>query len=134
MSCIYEGLQSLINERDSNADYVHCAVHAYNLILSDAAKRVTQVSVFFRKFGKNIYVFSNTINHWSILSYRLSDINSLSVVGGRSHLTIFLMTVECSRAVMVLSYSVCFPIPILTTFPLIFLMTDKKLMRRQFCS
>nr|CAI5841997.1 unnamed protein product [Callosobruchus analis] len=37
MSGVYGGLQTLIKEHAPNADYVHCAAHALNLVLNDAA-------------------------------------------------------------------------------------------------
>lgn len=45
MSGVYEWLQSLIKEHAPNADYIHCAVHTLNLILSDTLKRVSEVSI-----------------------------------------------------------------------------------------
>nr|CAI5856841.1 unnamed protein product [Callosobruchus analis] len=35
---VYGGLQTLIKEHAPNADYVHCAAHALNLVLNDAAR------------------------------------------------------------------------------------------------
>nr|CAI5850426.1 unnamed protein product [Callosobruchus analis] len=37
MSGVYGGLQTLIKEHAPNADYVHCAAHAINLVLNNAA-------------------------------------------------------------------------------------------------
>nr|CAI5836279.1 unnamed protein product [Callosobruchus analis] len=46
MSGVYGGLQTLIKEHTPNADYVHCAAHALNLVLNDAARHVREVSTF----------------------------------------------------------------------------------------
>ncbi|CAH0730276.1 unnamed protein product, partial [Brenthis ino] len=44
MSGVYGGLQTLIKEHAPNADYVHCAAHALNLVLNDAARHVSILS------------------------------------------------------------------------------------------
>nr|CAI5823911.1 unnamed protein product [Callosobruchus analis] len=47
MSGVYGGLQiTLIKEHAPNAYYVHCAAHALNLVLNDAARHVREVSTF----------------------------------------------------------------------------------------
>nr|CAI5841281.1 unnamed protein product [Callosobruchus analis] len=56
MSGVYGGLQTLIKEHAPNADYVHCAAHASNLVLNDAARHVREVSTFFDNLEK-IYTF-----------------------------------------------------------------------------
>nr|CAI5827267.1 unnamed protein product [Callosobruchus analis] len=56
MSGVYGGLQTPIKEHSPNADYVHCAAHALNLVLNDAAKHVREVSTFFDNLEK-IYTF-----------------------------------------------------------------------------
>nr|CAI5832734.1 unnamed protein product [Callosobruchus analis] len=56
MSGVYGGLQTLIKEHAPNADYVHCAAHALNLVLNDAARHVREVSTFFDNLEK-IYTF-----------------------------------------------------------------------------
>nr|CAI5832819.1 unnamed protein product [Callosobruchus analis] len=56
MSGVYGGLQTLIKEHAPNADYVHCAVHALNLVLNDADRHVHEVSTFFDNLEK-IYTF-----------------------------------------------------------------------------
>nr|CAI5841748.1 unnamed protein product [Callosobruchus analis] len=56
MSGVYEGLQSLIKEHAPNADYVHSAAHALNLVLNDAARHVREVSTFLDNLEK-IYTF-----------------------------------------------------------------------------
>nr|CAI5867519.1 unnamed protein product [Callosobruchus analis] len=38
ISGVYGGLQTLIKEHAPNADYVHCAAHALNFVLNDAAR------------------------------------------------------------------------------------------------
>ncbi|CAK1599564.1 unnamed protein product [Parnassius mnemosyne] len=68
MSGLYGGLQALIKEHAPNADYVHCAAHALNLILNDAAKRVIEVSTFFNNLEKIYTFFSNSIKRWTMLS------------------------------------------------------------------
>nr|CAI5836805.1 unnamed protein product [Callosobruchus analis] len=56
MSGVYGGLQTLIKEHAPNADYVHCAAHALNLVLNDAGRHVREVSTFFDNLEK-IYTF-----------------------------------------------------------------------------
>nr|CAI5843870.1 unnamed protein product [Callosobruchus analis] len=56
MSGVYGGLQTLIKEHAPNADYVHCAAHALNLVSNDAARHVREVSTFFDNLEK-IYTF-----------------------------------------------------------------------------
>nr|CAI5837812.1 unnamed protein product [Callosobruchus analis] len=56
ISGVYGGLQTLIKEHDPNADYVHCATHALNLVLNGAARHVREVSTFFDNLEK-IYTF-----------------------------------------------------------------------------
>jgi len=73
MSGVYGGLQALIKEHAPNADYVHCAAHALNLILNDAAKRVPEVSIFFDNLEKIYTFFGNSIKRWSMLSNDLSE-------------------------------------------------------------
>nr|CAI5841066.1 unnamed protein product [Callosobruchus analis] len=51
-----EDFQTLIKEHAPSADYVHCAVHALNLVLNDAARHVRDVSTFFDNLEK-IYIF-----------------------------------------------------------------------------
>nr|CAI5828659.1 unnamed protein product [Callosobruchus analis] len=43
MSGVYGGLQTLIKEHAPNADCVHCAAHALNLVLNDAARHTYHV-------------------------------------------------------------------------------------------
>nr|CAI5820579.1 unnamed protein product [Callosobruchus analis] len=57
MSGVYGGLQTLIKEHAPNADYVHCAAHALNLVLNDAARH-----------KKYILFFGNSIKCWAMLS------------------------------------------------------------------
>lgn len=73
MSGVYGGLQALIKEHAPNADYVHCAAHALNLILNDAAKRVPEVSNFFDNLEKIYTFFGNSIKRWSMLSNDSSE-------------------------------------------------------------
>nr|CAI5817613.1 unnamed protein product [Callosobruchus analis] len=68
MSGVYGGIQTLIKEHAPNADYVHYAVHALNLVLNDAARHVREVSTFFDNLEK-IYTFlGNSIKRWAMLS------------------------------------------------------------------
>nr|CAI5858469.1 unnamed protein product [Callosobruchus analis] len=68
MSGVYGGLQTLIKEHASNADYVHCAAHALNLVLNDAARHVREVSTFFDNLEKIYTFFGNSIKRWAVLS------------------------------------------------------------------
>nr|CAI5846637.1 unnamed protein product [Callosobruchus analis] len=68
MSGVYGGLQTLIREHAPNADYVHCAAHALNLVLNDAARHVREVSTFFDNLEKIYTFFGNSIKHWAMLS------------------------------------------------------------------
>nr|CAI5834663.1 unnamed protein product [Callosobruchus analis] len=69
MSGVYGGLQTLIKEYAPNTDYVHCAAHALNLVLNDAARHVPEVSTFFDNLEKiHIYFFGNSIKRWAMLS------------------------------------------------------------------
>nr|CAI5849508.1 unnamed protein product [Callosobruchus analis] len=68
MSGVYGGLQTLIKEHAPNADYVHCAAHALNLVLNDAARHVREVSTFFENLEKIYTFFGNSIKRWAVLS------------------------------------------------------------------
>ena len=68
MSGVYGGLQTLIKEHAPNADYVHCAAHALNLVLNDAARHVREVSTFFDNLEKIYTFFGNSIKRWAMLS------------------------------------------------------------------
>ncbi|CAH1987577.1 unnamed protein product [Acanthoscelides obtectus] len=68
MSGIYGGLQTLIEEHAPNADYVHCAAHALNLVLNDAARHVREISTFFDNLEKVYTFFGNSIKRWAMLS------------------------------------------------------------------
>ncbi|CAH1994168.1 unnamed protein product [Acanthoscelides obtectus] len=68
MSGIYGGLQTLIKEHAPNADYVHCAAHALNLVLNDAARHVREISTFFDNLEKVYTFFGNSIKRWAMLS------------------------------------------------------------------
>nr|CAI5839373.1 unnamed protein product [Callosobruchus analis] len=68
MSGVYGGLQTLIEEHAPNADYVHCAAHALNLVLNDAARHVREVSTFFDNLEKIYTFFGNSIKRWAMLS------------------------------------------------------------------
>nr|CAI5839965.1 unnamed protein product [Callosobruchus analis] len=68
MSGVYGGLQTLIKEHAPNAVYVHCAAHALNLVLNDAARHVRQVSTFFDNLEKIYTFFGNSIKRWAMLS------------------------------------------------------------------
>nr|CAI5842394.1 unnamed protein product [Callosobruchus analis] len=68
MSGVYGGLQTLIKEHAPNADYVHCAAHALNLVLNDAARHVREVSTFFDNSEKIYTFFGNSIKRWAMLS------------------------------------------------------------------
>nr|CAI5848433.1 unnamed protein product [Callosobruchus analis] len=68
MSGVYGGLQTLIKEHAPNADYVHCAAHALNLVLNDAARHVREVSTFFDNLEKIYTFFGNNIKRWAMLS------------------------------------------------------------------
>nr|CAI5834089.1 unnamed protein product [Callosobruchus analis] len=68
MSGVYGGLQTLIEEHTPNADYVHCAAHAINLVLNDAARHVREVSTFFDNLEKIYTFFGNSIKRWAMLS------------------------------------------------------------------
>ncbi|XP_026471498.1 zinc finger MYM-type protein 1-like [Ctenocephalides felis] len=73
MSSVYGGLQFLIKEHAPNADYVHCAAHALNLVLNDAAKHVREVSTFFDNLEKIYTFFGNSIQRWSMLNQDSSE-------------------------------------------------------------
>nr|CAI5850748.1 unnamed protein product [Callosobruchus analis] len=60
MSGVYGGLQTLIKELAPDVDYVHCAAHALNLVLNDAARHVRE--------KKYILFFGNSIKRWAMLS------------------------------------------------------------------
>nr|CAI5860098.1 unnamed protein product [Callosobruchus analis] len=62
------GLETLIKEHAPNADYVHCAAHALNLVLNDAARHVREVSTFFDNLEKIYTFFGNSIKRWAMLS------------------------------------------------------------------
>ncbi|KAL4712073.1 hypothetical protein ACJJTC_005309 [Scirpophaga incertulas] len=68
MSGVYGGLQTLIKEHAPNADYVHCAAHALNLVLNDAARHVREVSTFFDNLEIIYTFFANSIKRWAMLS------------------------------------------------------------------
>ncbi|CAH1980142.1 unnamed protein product [Acanthoscelides obtectus] len=68
MSGIYGGLQTLIKEHAPNADYVHCAAHALNLVLNDVARHVREISTFFDNLEKVYTFFGNSIKRWAMLS------------------------------------------------------------------
>nr|CAI5852959.1 unnamed protein product [Callosobruchus analis] len=68
MPGVYGGLQTLIKEHAPNADYVHCAAHALNLVLNDAAGHVREVSTFFDNLEKIYTFFGNSIKRWAMLS------------------------------------------------------------------
>ncbi|CAG9820727.1 unnamed protein product [Phaedon cochleariae] len=68
MSGVYGGLQTLIKEHAPNADYVHCAAHALNLVLNDAARHVREVLTFFDNLEKIYTFFGNSIKRWAMLS------------------------------------------------------------------
>nr|CAI5862634.1 unnamed protein product [Callosobruchus analis] len=68
MSGVYGGLQTLIKEHAPNADYIHCAAHALNLVLNDAARHVREVSTFFDNLEKIYTFFGNSIKRWAMLS------------------------------------------------------------------
>nr|CAI5818433.1 unnamed protein product [Callosobruchus analis] len=68
MSGVYGGLQTLIKEHAPNTDYVHCAAHALNLVLNDAARHVREVSTFFDNLEKIYTFFGNSIKRWAMLS------------------------------------------------------------------
>nr|CAI5844793.1 unnamed protein product [Callosobruchus analis] len=68
MSGVYGGLQTLIKEHAPNTDYVHCAVHALNLVLNDAARHVCEVSTFFDNLEKIYTFFGNSIKRRAMLS------------------------------------------------------------------
>nr|CAI5867254.1 unnamed protein product [Callosobruchus analis] len=68
MSGVYGGLQTLIREHAPNADYVHCAAHALNLVLKDAARHIREVSTFFDNLEKIYTSFGNSIKRWAMLS------------------------------------------------------------------
>nr|CAI5853733.1 unnamed protein product [Callosobruchus analis] len=68
MSGVYGGLQTLIKEHAPNADHVHCAAHALNLVLNDAARHVREVSTFFDNLEKTYIFFGNSIKRWAMLS------------------------------------------------------------------
>nr|CAI5847078.1 unnamed protein product [Callosobruchus analis] len=65
MSGVYGGLQTLIKEHAPSADYVHCAAHALNLVLNDAARHVREVSTFFDNLEKIYTFFGNSIKRWA---------------------------------------------------------------------
>lgn len=67
MSGVYGGLQTLIKEHAPNADYVHCAAHALNLVLNDAARHVREVSTFFDNLEIKYTFFANSIKRWAML-------------------------------------------------------------------
>nr|CAI5837186.1 unnamed protein product [Callosobruchus analis] len=68
MSGVYGGLQTLIKEHAPNADYVHCAADALNLVLNDAARHVREVSTFFDNLEKIYTFFGNSIKRWAMPS------------------------------------------------------------------
>ena len=45
-------IKAIIKYHAPNADYVHCAAHALNLILNDASKSDPGVSIFFDNLEK----------------------------------------------------------------------------------
>nr|CAI5831118.1 unnamed protein product [Callosobruchus analis] len=63
----------IIKEHAPNADYVHCAAHALNLVLNDAAKHVREVSTFFDNLEKIYTFFGNSIKRWAMLSDNSSE-------------------------------------------------------------
>nr|CAI5859424.1 unnamed protein product [Callosobruchus analis] len=73
MSGGYGGLQTLIKEHAPNADYVHCAAHALNLVLNDAARHVREVSTFFHNLEEIYTFFGNSIKRWAMLSNDSSE-------------------------------------------------------------
>nr|CAI5870214.1 unnamed protein product [Callosobruchus analis] len=73
MSSVYGGLQTLIKELAPNADYVHCAAHALNLVLNDATRDVREVSTFFNNLEKIYTFFGNSIKRWAMLSNDSSE-------------------------------------------------------------
>ena len=55
----------MLKEHALYVDYVHCAAHALNLILNDAAKRVFLQRQFFSIIWKKYIVFfGNSIKRW----------------------------------------------------------------------
>nr|CAI5830971.1 unnamed protein product [Callosobruchus analis] len=71
--CSAAGLKTVIlNLTKEYADYVHCAAHALNLVLNDAARHVREVSTFFDNLEKIYTFFGNSIKRWA----RLSDDSS----------------------------------------------------------
>ena len=64
----YGGLQAFMKDHVPNADYVHCAAHALNLILNDASKSDPGVSIFFDNLEKIYSFFVNSIKRWSMLN------------------------------------------------------------------
>nr|CAI5866546.1 unnamed protein product [Callosobruchus analis] len=68
MSGVYGGLQTLTKEHAPDADYVHCAAHALNLVLNDAARHVREVSTFFDNLEKIYTTTTNSIKRWAMLS------------------------------------------------------------------
>ncbi|GFY58047.1 uncharacterized protein TNIN_482731 [Trichonephila inaurata madagascariensis] len=56
MSEAYGGLQKLIKDKQSRANYVHCSTHNLNLVLNDACNNVPHVREFY-DLSKNLHIF-----------------------------------------------------------------------------
>jgi len=56
MSGLYNGLHKIIKDIDQSAAYVHCSVHNLNLVVNDAVKEITKMTIFF-DIAQTVFVF-----------------------------------------------------------------------------
>jgi len=73
MSGLYSGVQKQIKDQVPLTQYVHCCAHNLNLIISDAAKSLKQVTYFFETVQSIFNFFSSSAPRWSILAFDEAD-------------------------------------------------------------
>jgi hypothetical protein len=67
MSGIYSEVQARIAKRQSNAEYIHCAVHNINLALSDCDQNIFEIRHCDDAVEQLYNFFGRSIEWWAML-------------------------------------------------------------------